>query len=193
MEDVREKISEKSQKRQMAVSVRSYDQHFTLPFAGLPMSDVRFTGEYVFEDFLDSHQTAAAKRRLVIRVIIGIVGMLMLVQESWWERGLGLAALGYAFFISGLIFRRLVKLQWAAFPPARKRAAGMRFGREGVESADDEGKPSLVPWERFTRWSEGPRVILLFMSPHLWLMVPKRLLHEKQLRDLREMLTERLG
>ena len=156
------------------------------------MSEVRFVGEYTFEDFLASHRAAAAKRRLMIRVIIGIVGFLMLVQESWLERGLGVAALVYACFISGWIFRRLVKLQWGAFPEVRKQAAGMCFGDEGVERVDHSGRPSLIPWGQFTRWSEGPEVVLLFMSAHLWLMVPKRFLDEKQLRDLRALLSERI-
>ena len=87
------------------------------------MSDVRFTGEYLFEEFLESHQAAAAKRRLAIRVVICIVAVLMLVQESWIERSLGLVALAYAFFVSGWIFRWLVKLQWSAFRAANKQTA----------------------------------------------------------------------
>tara|TARA_B100002051_G_C16654619_1_gene595802 strand:- start:145 stop:618 length:474 start_codon:yes stop_codon:yes gene_type:complete len=157
------------------------------------MSDVRFTGEYLFEDFLESHQAAAAKRRLAIRVVICIVAVLMLVQESWIERSLGLVALAYAFFVSGWIFRWLVKLQWSAFRAANKQTADFRFGGEGVTSVDAEGASSLVSWEQFTRWSEGARMILLFRSPHLWLMVPKRLLREKQLDALRAMLKDRVG
>ena len=107
--------------------------------------------------------------------------------QSW------LGGFGLRVFVSGWIFRWLVKLQWSAFRAANKQTADFRFGGEGVTSVDAEGASSLVSWEQFTRWSEGARMILLFRSPHLWLMVPKRLLREKQLDALRAMLKDRVG
>ena len=59
----------------------------------------------------------------------------------------------------------------------------------GLASADDLGNVAVSQWERFSKWKESKDIFLLYMSPHLWLTLPKRLLQPGDAEIARRLLT----
>lgn len=56
-----------------------------------------------------------------------------------------------------------------------------------------DGGSSDVEWKSYVRWIETKNEILLYTSPVLFNIVPKRALTSEQLSQLRTLLTQSIG
>jgi hypothetical protein len=64
----------------------------------------------------------------------------------------------------------------------------MSWSEAGFKIENQQGS-SVTPWGDFFKWSEDSRILLLYHSSRLFYMVPKRVLSEAQLTDMRQFIT----
>ena len=60
----------------------------------------------------------------------------------------------------------------------------MSWSEAGLKATGSHGEWT-VPWGDYLKWAENSKVILLFQSPRLFQMLPKRFLDTEQVADLR--------
>jgi hypothetical protein len=63
--------------------------------------------------------------------------------------------------------------------------AGLRFRATGHESS--------LSWDRYIRWREDERIFLLFSSPWMFVIIPKRAFDSALQRQFREMLLQNIS
>jgi hypothetical protein len=141
-------------------------------------------GTLQFAEYFDAHKKAAQIRRAVLRTI-GLLGGLFFIlyqpgsmaEPVWsnWPSTFGTILILYVLVISPIQFRYRVKRNWSRYPALHKKQR-LSFDHTGVTSVDDVGNPALTKWNKFIKWRETKLTFMLFLSPHLWTVVPKRLL-----------------
>ena len=102
---------------------------------------------------------------------LGLVGLwcLLMWGSPWW----------------------LARTQFLKQPSAQGRRRAL-FDGDGIHWRWDGGS-SEVEWKSYVRWMETRNEILLYTSPVLFGIVPKRALTPEQLSELRTLLTQNIG
>jgi hypothetical protein len=163
---------------------------------------IRVVGEREFSDYLAGCRLARRTRRLVLRMILICLGLVLLADWAAWRRtepgSWVLAAFGAFFVLCGAflveaVLRLRLRRNWSRYPALCERALDITFSEEGVSMPDDAGRPALASWRRFTKWKEDRRVIVLHLSPRMWVSFPKRLVRPSDLEALRDLLREKVG
>ena len=58
---------------------------------------------------------------------------------------------------------------------------------------ESKNSKTSLPWQEFTRWFEDQKIFMLYRRGIITTFVPKRVLNEEQLKDLRRVLVQRIG
>jgi hypothetical protein len=141
-------------------------------------------------------------RRTMIRLsivwIVGIallVGVLLLMGIAWPElRGdLPLISLVMAVMAFGVPF--LLPLALGPLV-VRRRFRGDKLVRQPVTASWDEeayqveqpGIYNRIPWGDYSMWQEGRHLFVFFISAYSYQVLPKRVLTEEQIEDIRRVL-----
>jgi hypothetical protein len=66
------------------------------------------------------------------------------------------------------------------------------FSESGIRTQSADGTESAIGWSQVLKWSEGERVFLLYLTPRLFVVFPKRVMGER-VEELRELLKEKVG
>jgi hypothetical protein len=100
-------------------------------------------------------------------------------------------------FVAWFVFFLRVAPWWKARNQFRKQPSAhgqitMVLDEAGVHLRWD-GSTSDLAWKNYIRWVEGKNQFLLYQSPALFNMVPKRALTPEQIVEFRVMLAEHIG
>ena len=127
-----------------------------------------------------------------------LYGAYLALQQDW----IGVTGLGGWFFLGvALIVWMYVGDRWLLPSSARRQLArSSGLGEEVVASWDSdrimfEGRhgQSRWPWGDFYRWQESPSGVLLWQGDRIYVYLPKRVLTDDQISELRSILTSVLG
>jgi hypothetical protein len=66
------------------------------------------------------------------------------------------------------------------------------FSEPGIRTYSADGTVSAIGWSQVLKWSEGEAVFLLYLTPRLFVVFPKRVMGERA-AELRELLKRRVG
>ena len=163
-------------------------------------STVTVKGTYLFQDYLAAHRLNRRSLRIALRAFAIIAGCIVVALELSLGNPVkphsvlaGALLLIWGCYLSGLVFTLQVRRRWSQYPALRKGAVEMALSADGITSSDDEGNPVVSKWENFTKWREDSTTFLMYMSPHLWLSIPKRLLHREEIETVKEILGTCIG
>lgn len=123
--------------------------------------------------------------------------MIMLGPEYGLDASIGYWFLGFYVWIwvvVGSIFlltpvkvKRLYKKLRLAEKPY-----SLDWDRETLRWEDQNTK-SEWPWQEYTRWFEDKRIFMLLRRNVIPMFIPKRILNDKQLAELRNIFIEKIG
>jgi hypothetical protein len=162
------------------------------------------TYQLVQRDFFDSlvaFRNRSALRKWGLRIIgfstlgLAAIGLLMLAM---YPNAQYLSTYGPILFIAGLwVLMLWGGPWWAARMQFRKQPSVQgpitaTLSEKGVSWKWDGGS-SEVEWKTFHRWQECKTQFLLFTSPVMFNMIPKRVLSPEQESEVRNLLTEHVG
>lgn len=155
-------------------------------------------GKLQFEEYFDSHKKAAQMPRSVLRTVVVLGGLFVVVLNlpksaidsvfSSWQLFFGFGLIVYGLVVSPLQFRYRVQRNWNRYPAAHRQQR-FSFDNNGMTTIDDVGNPAVTNWDKFIRWSETKSSFMLYISPLLWIVVPKRLLGIERVAEFRLFLT----
>ncbi|MDB1145159.1 MAG: YcxB family protein [Alcaligenaceae bacterium] len=160
---------------------------------------INIKGKIRFDEYLAYNKFITRKRNLITNCIILALGVLLL-WENWSNDfiysqfiiPLALLYILYPLIGSRLLFRHRTKKHWERHPALRK-AHEMNLLDDGVESIDDKGHPAHLNWEYFIDFKENQTIFMLFMSPTLAILIPKRLLkHDAEINQVRALCLEKI-
>jgi hypothetical protein len=101
--------------------------------------------------------------------------------------------LAYALVVRPLLTRFRLKRIWEQTPTAHKGYMEFGFDERGLHKKDDEGNPLTSHWDRFLKYRESSDLFLFYMSPVLYLFIPKRFMTPEQQDTLRVLAREHVG
>lgn len=163
-------------------------------------TEYNIKGTLIFNEYLECHRILAAKRRLWIRSIITVYGIVMVIYGIIFAPSkpditftvIGAIFVVYGFIISPIQFQYRVKRNWDRYPKIKKEF-DITVLPDGVQIIDDKGNPSHSSWECFLRFRESESLFLLYISPLLPLCLPKRLVPKPDHDGLRAILKSSVG
>jgi hypothetical protein len=151
-------------------------------------------GKLQFDEYFDTHKKAAQVRRSILRTVMVLLGLSIIVLylresvtftlASSLQLTVGITLIVYGLVISPLQFRYRVQRNWNRFPAAHRQCR-FSFDTSGMTSFDDFGNKSVTKWNYFIKLRESKSSFMLFMSPLLWIVVPKRLLGFERVEEFR--------
>jgi hypothetical protein len=153
------------------------------------------------EDFLESlifHRNPTAFLKWCLRLLAAIVFCSVAVYIFYITKRSTINTL------SGAVPLLAMTLAWFwIFLAGPRRAARRQFRKQPAAQGswtlliDDsgvharwEGGSSEVEWKNYIRWRESNNLILLYLSPVSWGIIPKRALDPPQLTELRALLEQ---
>jgi hypothetical protein len=152
-------------------------------------------------DFLESfitHRNPTAFLKWCFRLLAAMLFLLVIVFFVYFAKNptlhtlagagplLGMILIWFWIFVAGP--RRAARRQFRQQPAAR--GLWTLLIDDGGIHARWEGGSSDVDWKNYIKWRESKNLILLYMSPVTWGMIPKRALDPAQLADLRALLEQ---
>jgi hypothetical protein len=155
--------------------------------------------QYTRDDHVAAYRLHGAPTRrawLVVALILtGLVALLYIFDSS---APLWIAPLAVIGGFAGGLFSWAVYLPWIArrnfrrYPLAHLRT-GVALLPEGIRTEGDRGK-STVLWKDFIQWRANKRVVLVYLSPRLFLFFPTWLAAKGfPIDELKAALTRELG
>ena len=151
-------------------------------------NEYRFVGTLAFEEYLEGHEIMAARRRLLLRGVFLIYGIVIIALHRGHIRFTiaGAALILYATVVSPALFRYRVRKLWNSYPRIHQ-PMDVRITASGVEMRDDKDQSVHHDWGGFIKVRETEALFLVFFSPLLPLLIPKRLLQSGTTDGLREL------
>ena len=155
------------------------------------------------EDFINAQRThqwrrysaTAARLQKTISPLLGCV--FLYIGFRWYQRhgnplliALELVAGLYAIFaqpISGLLFRRTYKRRFSG----ERHETTLTISDEAIDCVCPGRSSGTLQWSVIKGAIESPTSVLVYMSPALFLNIPKRVLSESQTKELMTMLEKK--
>ena len=155
-----------------------------------------FAGKLSFDEYHECHKGLAHKRRLWLRSLITIAGLALIVYGLLFSQTRrpdlvwiipGVIWILYAAFVSPWQFRIRVRRNWNRYPAAHHDTE-ITVDAEGLTTSDDKGNPVFAAWDNFIGFKESDSLFLLYLSPLLPKLLPKRMLREGSVDEFRQFL-----
>ena len=174
----------------------------TIPFTWIFEMKFVIDGKLQFDEYFDTQKMATQSRRSILRTIMVFGGIFLIVPNlpdtstasgyPSWQLIFGIALLVYGLIVSPLQFRYRVRRNWNRYPAAHMRQRFF-FDNTGMTIIDDVGNPAITKWNKFVKWRETESTFMLFLSPLLWVIIPKRLLGIEKVLEFRVFVSSMLN
>jgi hypothetical protein len=139
-----------------------------------------------------------AKRWLLVAVIPTLIylafGLYMTQSTALRPMGIGIIAFVPVFWIFGFIAQRYL-LPYRArnmFKLRKHLSTELSWDADGFRVTTERGH-SIILWSEVPKWREGTGVILLSLTPPLYITVPKRVIQERDLAGFIGCLKQRVS
>jgi hypothetical protein len=157
---------------------------------------VTLKGTHLYQDYMAAHRLNRRTLRLGLRVASVAIGALTIALEAIASGPSDLLSVlagaffvAWGLFLSDVVFRLRVRRRWKQYPAAQSHFLDLTLCDDGLFGVDDVGNSTVSKWERFSVWKESKDIFLLYMSPRLWLTLPKRLLQPGDVEVARRILS----
>ncbi len=159
---------------------------------------IKISGVLTFDDYLSAQTLAAKKTRLVFRAILISIGVTCLFFPADGNLNIILKTIAFVFliygiFLSPLQFRYRVRRNWDNYPAIQDRLLQNEYSVEGLRTNDDAGQAVFTKWSNMTGWCEDDTTLLIYFSPELYHVLPKRFLDNQEQLILTNVLSEKFG
>lgn len=150
---------------------------------------ITVTGKATFEDYLRAQRNHARKRDTAI--IISLAAIAIFVAAVGRNYVFSAIVLVY-LAIRPLYMRNRTKRSWERTPSAHQGEKSYGLDEAGFHVTDDEGNPSVTHWDKFLKWRESKHTFFLYLSPHMFLFFPKRMVLADDQERIRHLLMEKI-
>jgi hypothetical protein len=168
------------------------------------MTPIRITYTLTTQDFEEAYRTrrvAEPAQRWSMRVLYALVFLLVVAGAAMFSVSPIPATLMkvvplWVFAAVWVVIVRVVPARVASRVFREQSATQVtqttEFSKTGIRTQSADGTESVIGWSQVLKWSEGEGVFLLYLTPRLFVVYPKRVMGERA-AELRELLKERVG
>jgi hypothetical protein len=152
---------------------------------------IKVSYHVTFEENLEALRYDHRRQTIFIGLAMVTCGVLY-----WWLKGnwipLPLVVL-YVMAVRPYLARQRLKRDWDRKQPANPVETVYEIDAEGVHSTSPNGERTTLGWDRFLRVHESPNLFLLYLTPRLFLCVPKRAFDGADEQDARRLFRENVN
>ncbi|NQT91230.1 MAG: YcxB family protein [Lentisphaerae bacterium] len=144
-----------------------------------------------FEDYLRAQRHHGRARMLVVAGILGAMGFFV-----WLMSGNLLLPAFVALYLVALrpLYMHLrLKRQWRQTPSAHRGQRTCILDEIGFHSEDDEGTMTVTHWDKFLKFRSSRHSFFLYLSPNMYLYLPRRFMSSSDQEATQKLLTESIG
>ncbi len=151
---------------------------------------ITVTGQRTFKDYLRAQLYHGRSRALLIAGILGTMALLLWLTS----RNVLVPAFValYVIMLRPVYMRVRLKRVWDQTPSSHRGEITNRLDETGFHSKDDEGNPTVTHWDNFSKFRSSKHSFLLYLSPNLYLFLPKRFMSPAEQQERHRLLTERI-
>jgi hypothetical protein len=166
------------------------------------MEPIRITYTLTAEDFEAAYRARRAAepaQRWSMRVLYALVFLLVVAGAAMYSVSPTRATLMkvaplWVFAAVWVVIVRVVPARVASrvFREQSRQQVEQttEFSESGIRTQSADGTESAIGWSQVLKWSEGEGVFLLYLTPRLFVVFPKRAIGER-VGELRELLRNR--
>ena len=169
------------------------------------MESIRITYTLTTEDFEAAYRArreAEPAQRWSMRVLYALVFLLVVAGAAMYSVSPTRATLMkvvplWVFAAVWVVIVRVVPARVASRVFREQSAAQVEqvteFSESGIRTQSADGTESAIRWSQVLKWSEGEGVFLLYLTPRLFVVFPKRVMGAAELKVCRELMTKNIG
>jgi hypothetical protein len=163
------------------------------------MEKIKITYTLITQDFEDAYRArreAEPAQRWSMRVLYALVFLLVVAGAALYSVSPTRSTLMkvvplWVFAAVWVVIVRVVPTRVASRVFREQSAAQVEqvteFSESGIRTQSADGTESAIGWSQVLKWSEGEGVFLLYLTPRLFVVFPKRVMGER-VEELRELL-----
>ena len=163
------------------------------------MEKIEITYTLTTEDFEEAYRARRATepaQRWSMRVLYALVFLLVVAGAAMFSVSPTRATLMkvvplWVFAVVWVVIVRVVPARVASRVFREQAAVQVEqvteFSESGIQTQSEDGTESAIGWSQVLKWSESEAVFLLYLTPRLFVVFPKRAMGERA-SELRELL-----
>ena len=143
----------------------------------------------ILDDYIKAQQYNARKRNIIFITSILVIAILIAVGSGEYIiPGIFLLYL----IIRPSYLRTRYKRTWERTPSFHRSSETYGFDENGFHTEDDSGNLSVTHWDKFLKWRESKDLFLMYLSPYLFVFLPKRFVGMEEQNQIRELLKRKI-
>ncbi len=146
---------------------------------------ITITVQPTFGDFYQAARYHARMRDLKIVLVLAVLTVAAMMWHRYLFVGLALVYL----VLRPLHMRARCRQVWEQTPSAHRGPTTYRLDEIGLHE-QGAGHTALTRWDNFLEFRESKDAFLLYLSPHLYVFLPKRFIEPPQQEAIRELLSK---
>ena len=143
-----------------------------------------------FDDYVRAQRNHARKRNVTI--VLLLAAFAVFVAVATWNYIFPVFVLTY-LAVREFLMRARSKRLWQQTPALHQGQKTFGLDTSGFHGEDDEGHPTVVHWDKFLKYRESKDTFFLYLSPHMFLYLPKRLIAIEDQARIGQLLKENIG
>lgn len=159
---------------------------------------IKVQGRLERDDYVAAYLLAERRRRLILRLALTVIGVIVFFLDFILGMGfltvrfcqiMGAVVLLYGLLGSDLLLILRLRRQFGKDPKLAQQKLDMTFSDQGI-TAQSEIK---LAWDRLAGWRADGLNFLIYFGDKKWFPVPRRLVPQDRVSELRDLLAARLG
>ena len=146
-------------------------------------------GEITFDDYVRAQRVHGRRQTVVVSVLLVAIAGISVLFAPYAFGALLLVYLA----VRPVVFRARCRRLWNQTPAVRQGEISYGLDERGLHMRDDEGRPAVTHWDKFLKFRESRDFFLLYLSPRLFVYLPKRLISAEDQEGVRRLLAEQIG
>jgi hypothetical protein len=156
----------------------------------LPQERITIAWDPTFDDYLRAQTFHARVSRTILSlVLIALAIFLWAISRRVIVPSLIVL---YVIAVQPLLIRLRLRRYWRLTPALHKGQRFHALDESGLHSRDDDGRPTVLHWNRFLKFRESKDTFFLYLAPNMFVFLPKRFIGLRDQDGIRSLLAARL-
>ncbi len=155
-----------------------------------PQERITIAWDPTFDDYLRAQTFHARVARIILSSVL--IAMAILLWAISRRAIVPSLIVLYVIAVQPLLIRFRLKRFWRLTPALHKGQRFHELDDSGLHSRDDDGRPTVLHWNRFLKFRESKDTFFLYLAPNMFVFLPKRFISLRDQDGIRSLLTAKL-
>lgn len=150
---------------------------------------ITVTGQATFDDYLRAQRYHSRQHGLTISLTMVVFAIFFAVSlRDYFLSGILLLYVA----VRPIYMRWRWKRIWQQTPSAHGGPQTYQMDENGFHMPDSEVISTATHWDKFLKSKESKDAFFLYLSPHMFLFLPKRFIDDTDQEEIRQILSEKI-